>query len=79
MLILYHFEQCPFCQKVRTFLSDNGIDYMSVPVPKDRQDKRKILEQLGGKQMVPFLIDTQAGESMYESDDIIAHVEKNYV
>jgi len=78
MLILYHFEQCPYCQRVRTVFSDLGLTYLSVCVPKDRQDKRQLLEKIGGKQQVPFLIDTDKGVSMYESDAIIAYVEENY-
>lgn len=35
------------------------------------------VERLGGKLQVPFLVDTEAGISMYESDDIINYVQKN--
>ncbi|MBP7819525.1 glutathione S-transferase N-terminal domain-containing protein [Candidatus Gracilibacteria bacterium] len=78
MLILFHKEECPYCAKVRQFLSDSGVSYVSLVTPNGA-DSRKILEQLGGKQQVPFLLDTDAGEWLYESADIIDYLEKNYV
>jgi anaphase-promoting complex subunit 7 len=78
MLILFHKEECPFCLKVRQFMSDSHISYVSIVSPKDAPS-RKVLQQLGGKQQVPFLVDTDRGEMMYESDDIIKYLKKNRV
>ncbi len=78
MLILFHREECPFCLKVRQFMSDNRVSYVSVVSPKD-SPSRKVLMKLGGQQQVPFLVDTDKGEMMYESNDIIEYVKKNYV
>jgi len=78
MLILFHKEECPFCQKVRQFMSDQNISYVSV-VSKTGAPSRDILEKLGGKGQVPFLIDTDQGKWMYESDDIIHYLKENYV
>ncbi len=78
MLILIHREECPFCQKVRQFMSDNHVSYVSLVSPKG-SPSRKILTQLGGKEQVPFLVDTDKGEMMYESDDIIEYVKKHYL
>ena len=78
MLILFHREECSYCLKVRQFMSDNCVSYVSVVSPKE-SPSRKVLMQLGGKQQVPFLIDTDQGEMMYESDDIVEYVRKNYV
>jgi len=32
----------------------------------------------GGKRQVPYLVDETQGVEMYESDDIIAHLQKHY-
>ncbi len=78
MLILFHKEECPFCLKVRQFLSDSHVSYVSVVSPSGAPS-RKILDKLGGKMQVPFLVDTDKGEMMYESDDIIEYVKSNYL
>jgi glutathione S-transferase len=36
------------------------------------------LESLGGKRQVPYLIDTEANVSLYESDDIVTHLQRTY-
>ncbi|PIZ77803.1 glutaredoxin [Candidatus Peregrinibacteria bacterium CG_4_9_14_0_2_um_filter_41_14] len=77
MLILFHKEECPYCAKVRTFMSDSSVSYVSLVCPNGSKS-RAILEKLGGKQQVPFLVDTDAGEMMYESDDIIEYVKANH-
>lgn len=59
-------------------MSDNQISFVSLVSPSG-SDSRKILEKLGGKQQVPFLVDVDHGEMMYESDDIIAYLEDNYL
>lgn len=77
MLILFHKEECPYCAKVRQFMSDHKVSYVSLVCPNG-SESRKILDQLGGKQQVPFLLDTDKGEWMYESADIIEYVQEHY-
>lgn len=77
MLILFHKEECPYCAKVRQYMSDESVSYVSVVTPNG-SDSRQILDQLGGKQQVPFLVDTNAGKWMYESADIMEYVAENY-
>ena len=78
MLLLVHKEGCPFCVKVRQFMSENNLSYVSL-VSESGSKSRKILEDLGGQTQVPFLIDFDAGEYMYESGDIIDYLEDNYL
>lgn len=78
MLLFFHFESCPFCMKVRNFLEENNIDYISLVTPKNSKS-RQILEKLGGKQQVPFLVDFDEGNMMYESDAIIEYLSDKYV
>lgn len=78
MLELYQFEQCPYCAKVRTFLSDNDIDYISRSCRRGSPNREQLMN-LGGKQQVPFLHDPERGESLYESDDIINYLRTHYL
>lgn len=78
MIELYQKEECPFCHKVRQFLSDHHIDWVSRSAPKGSPQRETLLE-LGGKEMVPFLYDPEKDIKMYESDDIIAYLQKEYV
>ena len=73
-LTLYHFQGCPYCGRVRDFLSKENI---SVPM-KDihaTPSFRDELVKIGGKTQVPcLLID---GKALYESSDIIEWFKKN--
>lgn len=46
-------------------------------VSEDETAMAELLEK-GGKQMVPFLVDTEKDVSMYESSDIIEYIRDNY-
>ena len=78
MLILFHKEECPYCHKVRQFMSDNCLTYVSLVSPSG-SPSREILMKLGGKQQVPFLVDTDHGKMMYESEDIVKYLQESYV
>jgi glutathione S-transferase len=53
-LRLYHFEACPFCEKVRLSLRRMGLDYESVVIePGDRRE----VERVSGQRLVPVLCD----------------------
>lgn len=43
----------------------------------DEAAKAELLEK-GGKQQVPYLIDTDHDVALYESDDIVDHLQKTY-
>ncbi len=78
MLILFQKESCPFCAKVRRFLSENNVSYVSQS-SETGSASRELLKKLGGQDMVPFLMDADKGVALYESADIIAYVQENYV
>ena len=74
-LTLYHKPGCPYCQKVFTFMQQNGI---TVPL-KNRDENPKIRQELidlGGKPQVPCLVID--GKALYESDDIIKWFKENW-
>jgi glutathione S-transferase len=77
-LQLYEFEACPFCRLVREALTELDLDALIYPSPHGGRRFRPKVAQLGGKQQFPFLVDLNAGESMYESGDIIAYLYRTY-
>lgn len=78
MIELYQKEECPYCAKVRQFLSDNHIDWIAHSAPAGSSARAKMVE-MGGKEQVPFLHDPEKKVTMYESDDIIEYLQENYV
>jgi glutathione S-transferase len=78
LLELYDFEGCPFCRKVRETLSALDLDAVVRPCPKNGPRFRADVERLGGKAQFPYLVDPNAGEALYESDDIVRHLHATY-
>lgn len=76
MLILYVKTGCPFCAKVLDVIAQHGIQIDERNIAEE--ENRTALIEKGGKQQVPYLIDEERGVSMYESDDIIAHLNEHY-
>ncbi len=74
-LVLYGMESCMFCQKVRQYLQEEGIE---VPVKEIQEDSaaRDELMAIGGKTQVPCLVID--GEPLYESLDIIEWFKNNW-
>ena len=74
MINLHISPTCPFCIKVLKAIEQmglqEGIDYITIDSSPGTAGRAKVL-QVGGKSMVPFLID--GDHFMYESDDIIAY------
>jgi glutaredoxin len=63
---------CPFCHKVITAAEELGItlDYKNITEPSVAEE----LVQRGGKQQVPYLVDSANKVEMYESGDIIEYL-----
>ena len=74
-MILYMKQGCPYCAKVIAAAKRLNMGFDAV---KDIADEGVSVElvALGGRKMVPFLVDREAGVSMYESDDIVEYMEK---
>lgn len=72
---LYVGTVCRFCKKVEDFMKENNIDIPLVNINEDREDMMELMEK-GGKRQVPCLY--HDGEYLYESDDIIEFLKKNY-
>ncbi len=77
---LYEFHSCPFCVKVRRAMQRLNLS-IELRDAKDDPVFRDELLQQGGKVKVPCLRIEQADgvvEWMYESNDIIAYLEKTF-
>ncbi|UJF20040.1 glutathione S-transferase N-terminal domain-containing protein [Vibrio sp. SS-MA-C1-2] len=78
-LVLYQFEACPFCVKVRREIKRQSINIELRDAKNDPQARQE-LEQGGGRVKVPCLRIENAGEVtwMYESSDIIAYLQQEF-
>jgi glutaredoxin len=77
-LVLYEFEACPFCRRVREALTRLDLEALVRPCPKGGQRYRAEVEALGGREQFPFLIDPNTGARMYESAEIVAYLQREY-
>lgn len=85
MLKLYQSEGCPYCAKVREEMSELGISYVihNPHLPGDQGGE--VTNQVthdeltgGGEDQIPYLVDTDRGVTMYESDEIVDYLEEHY-
>ncbi len=76
MLTLYVKTGCPFCNKVLDAGGELGIAFDEKDIADDAVAAE--LVSRGGKRQVPYLVDTDRGVAMYESDDIVAYVREHY-
>lgn len=75
---LFEFEACPYCRKVRDALSVLDLDALIRPCPRKGPRFREEVRRRGGRAMFPYLVDPNTGAEMYESDDIVAHLFREY-
>ena len=77
-LVLYEFEACPFCRKVREALTILDLDVLVRPAPHGGTRFRPEAIALGGKSQFPLLIDPNFNVVLYESDAIVEHLFAHY-
>ncbi|WP_027350051.1 glutaredoxin family protein [Halotalea alkalilenta] len=71
-LVLYHFQTCPFCVRVRHKIAELGLDIEMRDTLLDPHNRQALAEG-GGKTQVPCLLitDEQGNQEwLYESADI---------
>ncbi len=84
LLELYSFESSPFSRPVREQLSELGIPYIlrNLGTTKYYQSvsgtKREKFNDRYGKVQVPYLIDSNTGQEMFDTWDIIEYLEQTY-
>ena len=77
-LALYDFEACPYCRKVREAFSILDLDADVYPCPQGGPRFREEVRSRGGKAQFPYLVDPNTGVALYESDDIIRYLAREY-
>ena len=73
-LTLYHYDGCPYCQRVKDFMKQNKISLSLKDIHQD-PSARAELATIGGKSQVPCLVID--GKALCESMDIIEWLKKN--
>jgi glutathione S-transferase len=75
--VLYQYESCPFCYRVRRFLAETGLTVEMRDTLRDPQARRELIEG-GGRPTVPCLRIERDGEVewLYESLDIIDYLRR---
>ena len=77
MLKLYQAEWCPYCARVRSKMTDLGIDYININVPRAKADRTELME-ISGQAGIPTLV-TEEGQVIADDDDaIIAYLQKDF-
>ncbi len=74
-LMLYHFEACPYCAKVRAAVKELGLELEMRDTREDEKFRNELVELTGRTQVPCLVID---GKPMHESDDIVDWLRKNY-
>ncbi|WP_126662154.1 glutathione S-transferase N-terminal domain-containing protein [Haloterrigena salifodinae] len=86
MLELYQAEGCPHSAEVRETLTDLGVSYVIHNPRRPGNEGGDVLNELtqqamvdiGGEDAIPFLVDTDRGETLSESEEIIDYLETHY-
>jgi glutaredoxin 3 len=76
MLTLYVLPGCPYCARVLEAGEELGLEFdlHSINDPGVEDE----LEARGGERKVPFLIDTENGEMLYESKAIVTYLHERF-
>ena len=77
-IILYQFEECPFCAKVRSFLREMELPFTTINAPANRDDPlRKELFLKSGVSTVPVI--KIEGKYIGDSSKIIQYLQEKYL
>jgi len=85
MIELYQSEGCPHCAKVRETLSELGVSYVAhnprLPGDVGGDVTNEVTHEkltAAGDDQIPYLVDTDRGVTMYESDAIVEYLKEHY-
>ena len=76
-LELWSFEASPFCRIVREALCALEIPYLLHNVARG-SPRREAFAARSGRMMVPWLVDPNTGERLFESAEIVRYLEATY-
>ncbi len=77
-IVLYEFEGCPFCRRVREAATMLDLEVQIRPCPKRGRRFRDVVQSLGGKLQFPYMVDPNSGKSLYESGRIVDELFARY-
>ena len=77
MITLYYKPTCAFSRRVLAVVDRLGLEIEKKDISSDDSAMAELMEK-GGKEQTPFLVDSEHDVAMYESDDIVAHLQNNY-
>lgn len=72
---IYQLADCPYCQMVQRKLSYLGLSYLAIPVPKNQEDRKDVLE-VSGQPSVPVIVD--GDQVVNDSQKILEYLDKKY-
>ena len=76
MLDLFILETCPYWKNVIDYMKENNIKFHKFDTINSDNVLR--LLSIGGKDQVPFLYNETTNDKLYESDEIIKYLRKNF-
>jgi glutaredoxin len=76
--LLYEFEACPFCRRVREALEALDLEAEIRPCPKGGRRFRSEAVARGGRAQFPYLLDPNTSAALYESSDIVSYLFERY-
>ncbi|KPK17112.1 MAG: hypothetical protein AMJ62_02515 [Myxococcales bacterium SG8_38] len=77
LLVLYSYEGSPFCRIAREALCELELPYQLRNVPRGSPDRPGFVA-ISGKMQVPYLVDSNTGVQMFESDEIRRYLYDTY-
>lgn len=85
MLELYQSEGCQYSATVREKLSELGVSYVAHNPRLPGDEGGDVTNEVthakltaSGEDQIPYLVDTERGVTMYESDAIVDYLEERY-
>jgi glutathione S-transferase len=79
MLVLFQRETCPFCKPVRELLTELGVSYLNVNVPKPRDERHDLIRTTGSK-FIPALVDGDVvlPGRLEDNSHVLAYLRERY-
>ncbi len=75
-LVLFSGPRCEYSAYVRSALRALSLPFTEKVISDDTNAAELI--RRGGKRQTPYFVDESKGVAMYESDDIVEYLKKNY-
>jgi glutathione S-transferase len=78
-IILYEYDASPYCKRVREMINllDLTVEYRPCPGARQGKFSQQMLQQTG-RQTVPYLVDPNTNQDLFESNDIIEYLLQTY-